>query len=401
VAIEEFNLSKPLAIVADENIPEVEAYFSHLGPITRVNGRQLNAQQVRDADLLLVRSVTAVNAELVAGSAVQFVATATIGVDHLDTDYLTKRGIGWANAPGSNANSVVEYVLSSLCSRAGLISALLAGGTVGIVGMGNVGSLLYRRLNALGIRCLAYDPLIAQHSFAVMASLQQVLTADVLCCHAPLSYAGPHPSFHLLGYAQLAQLKTGALLLNAGRGEVIDSLALAKLLSQRSDLTAIVDVWENEPAIDVALLAAVNLATPHIAGYSYDGKLAGTRLIYHACCRYLSLAPQHPSVSVMNRPAGTIVLNSAATVEQGLRQAIGCVYNIAEDDSSLRRELQGKSASERALAFDLLRKNYPRRREFGCFIIGNSDQLSASLQAALVAVGFQLRGAANTQQHSG
>jgi len=382
-------LSGPLTIVADENIPDVERYFSQLGAVTRVNGRELNAEQLRSADLLLVRSVTSVNAQLVAASALQFVATATIGTDHLDIDYLTKRGIGWANAPGSNANSVVEYVLSALCWQPGLLSALLAGGTVGIIGMGNVGSQLYQRLQALGIVCHGYDPLISQHSFAGMTSLEQVLAADVVCCHAPLSYGEPHGSFHLLGFAQLAQLKPGAVLINAGRGEVIDGLALKQLLAQRSDLTVILDVWESEPAIDPALLAAVSLGTPHIAGYSYDGKLAGTRMIYQACCRYLSLPEQLPASST--KKTCIFQLNPTATVEQGLGEAITAVYNIAEDDGRLRRELAGSTARQRANSFDALRKNYPRRREFAGFRIGNSHLLSPSLQSALATVGFQLQ----------
>jgi len=394
--VEEDSVSRPLTIVADENIPAVEAYFSHLGPVTRVKGRELNAAQLAGADLLLVRSVTAVNEQLLAASALQFVATATIGVDHLDTDYLSQRGIGWANAPGSNANSVVEYVLSALCWQPGRMAALLAGGTVGIIGMGNVGSSLYRRLDALGITCRAYDPLIAQDDFAVMTSLEQVLAADVVCCHAPLSYGAPHGSFHMLAYAQLAQLKPGALLINAGRGEVIDGQGLKQLLAERSDLSAILDVWEHEPAIDSELLAAVALATPHIAGYSYDGKLAGTQMIYQACCRYLSLPEQAPVAS--STKISTIDIEPAGTVAQGLCRAIAAAYSVVEDDERLRRELEGQSPRQRALAFDALRKNYPRRQEFASFRIGNSALLSPSLQGALTTVGFKLSVDSNTNR---
>lgn len=374
-------------IVADENIPGLEAGFAALGTITRVNGRQLQRQQLMAADILLVRSVTRVDRELLAGTPVAFVGSATIGTDHLDSDYLDASGIAWANAPGSNASSVVEYVLSAFARVEGLLERLLEGATVGIVGMGNVGSSLYRRLNALGIRCLAYDPLLEPGAFPVLTDLDTVLKADAVCLHTPLTDSGDYPSFHLFGATQLAQLKQGAVLLNAGRGAVIDNTALSDCLDQRHDLTVILDVWEHEPAIDPQLMAKVFLASPHIAGYSLDGKLAGTSMIYQACCRALDCAGQLANSG--DEPGQVLTVEDAGVA--ALRVAILGSYDITGDDRRMREALAVDDPEKRAAAFDRLRKQYPPRREFSCYQIDSSEQLQPQLRAYLKALGFELK----------
>ena len=233
---------KSLKIVADENIPSVETIFSALGVVVTVNGRHLNKEQLLDADVLLVRSVTQVNRALLEGTPVRFVATATIGTDHLDKEYLKEKEIAWASAPGCNADSVVDYVISAFCRLEGLLEWLLADGVVGIVGMGNVGSRLYHRLNRLGINVCAYDPLIEQDRYSVLTNLDDVLKSDVICLHAPLSHDGDHPSYHLFDSDRLASLNTGTVLINAGRGAVVDNAALKQLLIERDDVSAVLDV---------------------------------------------------------------------------------------------------------------------------------------------------------------
>jgi erythronate-4-phosphate dehydrogenase len=374
------------SIVADENIPGLEAGFAALGSVTRVNGRLLQRQQLEGADILLVRSVTRVNRELLEGSSIRFVGSATIGTDHLDTDYLDAQGISWANAPGCNANSVVEYVLSAFARVDGLLEKLLAGGTVGIVGMGNVGSSLYRRLEAMGIQCLAYDPLLPASSFPVLSELDAVLAADAVCLHAPLTRNGKYPSFHLLGQPELEQLKEGALLLNAGRGPVIDNAALSACLDMRPDLTVILDVWEHEPTIDLDLMAKVFLATPHIAGYSLDGKLAGTQMIYQACC--LALGQPMTSTSGGAEPAQLIELDASGI--EALQRVIFASYDIAEDDKAMRKALAAIEDEQGAVVFDALRKNYPVRREFSHYRIASGDSLAPALKAYFSALGFVL-----------
>jgi erythronate-4-phosphate dehydrogenase len=374
------------SIVADENIPGLETGFAALGSVTRVNGRLLQRQQLEGADILLVRSVTRVNRELLEGSSIRFVGSATIGTDHLDTDYLDAQGIAWANAPGSNANSVVEYVLSAFARVDGLLEKLLAGGTVGIVGMGNVGSSLYHRLDAMGIQCLAYDPLLPTGSFPILSELDRVLAADAVCLHAPLTRGGKYPSFHLLGQLELQQLKEGALLLNAGRGPVIDNAALSVCLDMRPDLTVILDVWEHEPAIDLELLSKVFLATPHIAGYSLDGKLAGTQMIYQACC----LALGQPETFTTQGAELTQLIELDASGIEALQRVIFASYDIAEDDQAMRKALVAVDGEQGAAAFDALRKHYPVRREFSHYRVASSDSLAPALKAYLRALGFVL-----------
>jgi erythronate-4-phosphate dehydrogenase len=320
-------------IVADENIPDVRAAFGALGEIRTLPGRALRRRDLDGADVLLVRSVTRVDRALLEGSAVAFVGSATIGTDHLDLDYLRQRGIAVANAPGSNAAAVVDYVLSSFCALDGVLEGLLDGGVVGIIGLGNVGGRLLRRLRGLGIRCVGYDPLLAPRADLPLCDLEAVLGADVICCHTPLTTGGPHPTRHLLDEARLRGLRRGALLLNAGRGAVIDNAALLRVLRERPDLRAVLDVWEGEPAIDRRLLQRAAIGTPHIAGYSWDGKLAGMRMILEACCRYLR-EPVPPLAAPAAPPPLTI--DSGLSGAALLRAAVLAACDVRADDGRLR-----------------------------------------------------------------
>lgn len=384
-----------LSIVADENIPLVREYFSALGEVTLVAGRHLQREQLLAADVLLVRSVTHVNKALLEGTPVKFVGTATIGIDHLDTTYLQAAGITWANAPGSNANSVVDYVFSAFARLDGTLQQLLQGATVGIIGMGNVGSRLYQRLHSLNVNTLAYDPLIAQDSYPNLTTLDTVLQADIICCHAPLTESGQWPSRHLLNEKTLEGLADHAILINAGRGGVIDNIALKQQLIKRPDLRVVLDVWENEPAIDIELLERVAIGTPHIAGYSLDGKQCGTTMIYQACCRALK-EPQK-AIVVEHTPVA-IAINGVESPEQCLKTAILTCYDIQADDQALREliDLKVDRADEKGVKkrreaiFDGLRKNYPSRREFSSCRIRHADTLDASLKAQLNALGFSL-----------
>lgn len=386
-----------LTIIADENIPGVRQMFAPLGEVVTVDGRHLSAQQLVDCDILLVRSVTRVDRLLLQGSKVRFVATATIGVDHLDINYLQRAGIGWASAPGCNADSVVDYMVSAFCRLEGVLKQLLAGAVVGIVGMGNVGGSLYRRLSGLGIQCLGYDPLIPQRRYPVLTDLDSVLAADVVCLHTPLTQTGSYPSFHLLDEQRLQQLRPGTVLINAGRGAALDNTALKLLLENRDDICVVLDVWENEPAIDIDLLKRVDLATPHIAGYSLDGKLAGTAMIFQACCQFLNM--EHVLPATGSTDAGellSITINDRYSLVAVIRDAVLASYDIAKDDQRLRgavfHGLAGlpelDSSLHRSKAFDLLRKNYPVRREFSRYRIANCEQLDDVAIGCLQALGF-------------
>lgn len=377
-----------MRIVADENIPGVEQTFAHLGEVVCLPGRQLSRVNCAQADILLVRSVTRVDAELLAGSRVRFVATATIGEDHLDKAFLDAAGIGWASAPGSNADSVVEYVISALCRLEGALDHLLQGAQVGIVGMGNVGSRLYHRLVGLGVQCLAYDPLIPQQRYPVLVDLETVLQAEVICLHAPLTKTGPYPSYHLLDKQRLADLRPGTTLLNAGRGAVVDNQSLLGHLEAHHDISVVLDVWEGEPDINVELMKRVDLATPHIAGYSLDGKLAGTAMIYKACCQFLGREPLAASTGPVERiPMSVRPRGNPAAV---IADAVLTVYDIAADDQRLRGALLHQGGASPAQCFDQLRRDYPVRREFANFVIANANELSQQSRQRLSALGFGL-----------
>ncbi len=373
-----------LTIVADENMPRVAQWFAPLGEVRTLPGRAITAADLQDADVLLVRSVTRVDRALLEGSRVRFVGSATIGTDHLDLDWLAAAGIAAVAAPGCNARSVVEYVLSAFCVVDGLIEALLARRKrVGIVGLGNVGSRLARCLVGLGIDAVGCDP-FRQAADVPLCSLDEILAADAICLHTPLTRAGAHPTWHLFDADRIAALRPGTLLLNAGRGEVIDNDALLARLRRDADLDVVLDVWEGEPAIDVELLRQVRLGTPHIAGYSQDGKLAGTRLVLEACCRHFGLPLPAPEAGL----AGPRLWLDAGLDDAALlRAALLQVYDIRQDDRRLREALEVDRSGG---AFDALRRHYPVRRELAACVMAVSGELAVEQCGLLRALGVTL-----------
>jgi erythronate-4-phosphate dehydrogenase len=379
-----------MKIVADENIPCVQQAFASLGEVSLLSGRSMQATQVRDADILLVRSVTRVDASLLQGSSVRFVGSATIGFDHVDRDYLQQQDIGFATAPGSNATSAAEYVVSALMVLSGQQGFELAGKTVGIIGCGNVGSRVRDRLAALGMTCLVNDPpLQANAGHDEFVALDEVLQADIVTLHVPLTTSAPHPTLHLLDASVLDSLKPGAILINTSRGAVVDNRALDALLMRRDDLSVVLDVWENEPSISASLLQQVDLATAHIAGYSYDGKLRGTEMIYRAACDYFDEPLQWRAADELQRAASIdLRAHDAGDVLAVARAAVVACYDVRQDDARLRETLS-LPATERALAFDRLRKNYPLRREFSESTLLLHEPAGA-LGQLLSALGFEL-----------
>lgn len=347
-----------MKIIADENIPLVEAFFGELGEIQRLPGRTMTVEQVKDADVLLVRSVTSVNQQLLEGSRVRFVGTCTIGIDHLETEWLTAQGIGYSSAPGCNANSVVEYVFSALSA----LDIPWWQQSVGIIGCGNVGGSLYRRLTSLGVDCSVYDPLLASGSIRDLTDLEQVLQADIICSHAPLTRTGDFPSYHLLNEHNLKLIKPDATLISAGRGAVIDNQALLNLLEPEKSLNVVLDVWEPEPALNPELLQRVDLGSPHIAGYSFDGKVAGTAMIYRALCKQLALDAADQTGVPSAQELIIDLTDEAGSAEQLLQAAILGAYDIRKDDHRLRDMVD--AGADIGEGFDQLRKQYPTRREF-------------------------------------
>ncbi|WP_300655761.1 4-phosphoerythronate dehydrogenase PdxB [Pseudomonas sp.] len=362
-----------MQIVADENIPLLDEFFAGFGEVRRLPGRGIAAAAVADAELLLVRSVTRVDQALLEGSAVRFVGTCTIGTDHLDLDYFAQAGIGWASAPGCNARGVVDYVLGSLLLLAEQQGVELATRTYGVVGAGEVGGRLVEVLRGLGWRVLVCDPPRQLAEGGDFVSLEQVIAeCDVLSLHTPLERGGAQPTHHLFDARRLAQLKPGAWLINASRGAVVDNPALRELLKQRDDLQVVLDVWEGEPQVDVELAGRCRIATPHIAGYSLDGKLRGTAQIYAAVCAHFGWPPAVSLDELMPAPwLSELSLDAGVDPAWALTTVCRAVYDPRRDDADFRRSLRGDTASQRA-TFDALRKHYPMRREI--------DGLSVKLQ---------------------
>ncbi|MFK7671670.1 4-phosphoerythronate dehydrogenase PdxB [Pseudomonas lundensis] len=353
-----------MLIVADENIPLIEEFFASFGEIRRLPGRQITRADVHDADVLLVRSVTRVDRELLEGSAVKFVGTCTIGTDHLALDDFEHAGIQWASAPGCNARGVVDYVLGSLLTLADIEGADLAQRTYGVIGAGEVGGRLVRVLRDLGWKVQVCDPLRQAAEGADYVSLEQIIEqCDVISLHTPLSKSGDFATWHLLDEARLNRLKPGTWLINASRGPVVDNAALRNVLNAREDLQAVLDVWEGEPQVDVELADLCVLATPHIAGYSLDGKQRGTAQIYQALCAFLGRTPQVQLADLLPAP-WLAKVELSANSDQAWALAMVCrgVYDPRRDDADFRRTLTGP-VDQQKQAFDGLRKHYPVRRE--------------------------------------
>jgi erythronate-4-phosphate dehydrogenase len=380
-----------MLIVADENIPLLDAFFAGFGEIRRVPGRAIDRATVEQADVLLVRSVSNVNRALLEGSKVRFVGTCTIGTDHLDLDYFQQAGITWSSAPGCNARGVVDYVLGSLLTLAEIEGADLTQRTYGVVGAGEVGGRLVKVLQGLGWNVRVCDPPRQAAEGGDYVSLEQIIEqCDVISLHTPLDKQGPQATWHLFDKNRLNQLKPGSWLINASRGPVIDNAALRQVLLEREDLQAVLDVWEGEPEVDVALAELCVLATPHIAGYSLDGRQRGTAQIYQALCEFLGQPEQVRLNDLLPAPwLSAVTLNADSDPAWALAMLCRGVYDPRRDDANFRRSLVG-SVSEQRAAFDALRKHYPLRREIDGLkvrIEGDSpalQQIVAALGAAVL-----------------
>lgn len=374
-----------MKIIADENIPHAKEAFASLGEVTALPGRNLQASDVQDCDCLLVRSITPVNEQLLQNSSVRFVASATIGTDHIDLEYLQQKHIGFANAPGCNAESAAEYminVLFHLAQQKGFDPFSLM---AGIIGCGNVGSRVKNKLETLGIQTLVNDPPLQDkgddsHNYV---SLQTIIhECDFITCHVPLTRDGDHPTFHLFDHELLNELGTNSILFNASRGAVIDNQALLKLLEQRNDLTVFLDTWEGEPMINQTLLKQVDFASPHIAGYSVEGRLRGTQMILDAACDFFEISTNWNMQDYLpvKQLVGLDESNSPSIWDELFKKQ----YPVEKDYQALL-SLAEHSPEQLAREFDLLRKNYPLRYEYNHFMVENSaDKKTASQMERLL-----------------
>ncbi|MET0951241.1 MAG: 4-phosphoerythronate dehydrogenase PdxB [Pseudomonas sp.] len=375
-----------MRIVADENIPLLDAFFAHFGEIRRLPGRSIDRAAVADADILLVRSVTPVTRELLEGSPVRFVGTCTIGTDHLDLDYFREAGIQWSSAPGCNARGVVDYVLGSLLTLAEIEGVDLNQRTYGVVGAGQVGGRLVNVLKGLGWNVLVCDPLRQASEGGDFVSLDEIVQrCDVISLHTPLDKTGEHPTWHLFDHPLLQQLQQGCWLINAARGPVVDNDALYDVLLEREDLQAVLDVWEGEPRVNAALADLCVIATPHIAGYSLDGRQRGTAQIYQALCGFFGQPASINLDDLLPKPwLAEVTLDERTDPTWALNTLCRGVYDPRRDDADFRRSLVG--AVSQPVAFDALRKNYPPRREIDALVVRINGR-SEALQKVVLALG--------------
>ena len=359
-------MPQDIHIVVNKHTPYVVQAFEKIGKVTALGSHEITKDTVRDADILIVRSETKVNGDLLEGSRVKFVGTVTIGTDHVDEEYLAKNGISFVSAPGSNSNSVSEYVTGALLELTHIKGFSLHEKTIGIIGVGNVGSKVWRKAEALGLQVLLNDPpLERQGSGYPLHSLDELMEADIVTLHVPLTHSGPDATYHLFDENRIRRMKHGAILINTSRGAIVETEALKITLLDKHLAAAVLDVWEGEPTISGSLLELVTLGSPHIAGYSLDGKMNALQMNYESVCRFLSLPVDMDIKKLMSDPALPEIKIETTTlsIEQTLREIVKKCYDICLDDRCLR-QLAIIPEKERGKYFQKLRAEYRMRREF-------------------------------------
>jgi len=374
-----------MKIFADKNILAVQASFSRHGELHFFDGRSVCQADIVDADALLVRSITSIDESLIGGTKIRFVGTATSGIDHVDTAYLRDAGIHFVDAKGSNANAVVDYCFTALAFAALHRGFSLAGSRVGIIGAGAVGGLFSTKLEVLGVEVRCYDPFLAvtAQGNRKYYSLEAVLECDVVSLHVPLTSAAVHPTRNLIGAAELTALTKNAILINACRGGVVDEVALKRLLLKREDIMTVFDVWANEPAIDLSLAQSVDIATPHIAGYSAQAKSNATKILARAFEGYFRLG----AAMEVEADEGTsdVVVVEGAPGKLTQWSTLLTAFRLDELSEEFKRAL---SDGVGIAAFDTFRHKLLSRREF----IGRPlrrDIYSRNQQQLLIVLGFR------------
>lgn len=367
-----------MLVVTDENIPFIADACAETGDVIVCSGRDITPSRLKCADALFVRSITRVDEQLLRESAVKFVGTATIGTDHIDLDYLKKAGITFASAPGSNARSVAEYVFTSIIHFRDYFKKPFSDLTIGIIGAGNVGKRVKQLSEVLGLQVLLNDPPLEKAgSDETFHPLNTVLeNSDIITLHVPLTTNGPNPTFHLADQSFFASVKQGAMFINTSRGAVVDEDALLQFRSKLGPL--VLDVWEHEPRINQKTIDATDIATPHIAGYSYNGKLNGAQMVYEAFCRHIK---KNPAINILDTINGEFHDVDITGINDPLKFITQTSCPIISDSQELRKIAQ-QNAQGRSAYFDFLRKSYRRRLEFRHFKIHGMNDSIVLLKSA-------------------
>lgn len=373
-----------MKIVIDDKIPYIKGAFEKKAEVVYLPGSKTTPDIVKDADVLVTRTRTICNEKLLAGSSVKFIATATIGFDHIDTEYCTAKGIQWTNAPGCNSKSVEQYIASTLMVLATKKNLQLKELTMGIVGVGNVGKKIARLCELLGMKVLLNDPPRERAEGSTnFVSIKQIMEhADIISLHVPLNMKGEDATYHLADESFFAKLKGQPVLINSCRGEVVKTEAVKTAIAQKQIASFVCDCWENEPNIDLDLLSQTELATPHIAGYSKDGKALGTQMSVQAISRFFHLGLDNWQPIGVELPKNPVInINGAGFNEHEIiAEAILATYDIRQDDTVFRNN---------TVLFEQLRGEYPTRREFPAYTIKAKNIQTETLEK-LKEIGFRI-----------
>lgn len=386
-----------MKIICDDKIPFLKGVLEPHARVVYLPGQEISAEVVRDADAMIIRTRTICDKALLEGSSVKIVATATIGYDHIDTAWCESHGILWKNAPGCNSSSVQQYIASVLCVLAERFNLHFKDLTLGVVGVGHVGSKVATAARALGMKVLLCDPPRAREEGPEgFVDLNEIVSSsDIITLHVPLSHEGSNATWHMFDSERIASMRPDQILINSSRGAVADNLALKNALKAGRIKAAVLDVWENEPDIDLELLDLLAVATPHIAGYSADGKANGTAASVQAVAACLGLPLTDWRPKVIPTPAGFLesvpvldledilefVVNAEGkNIQEVLSEAILRTYDVLNDDKALRSNPE---------LFEKLRGNYPVRRDFSALVVrllnGTPDD-----EALLTDLGFKV-----------
>ena len=376
-----------MKIVCDNKIPFLQGALEPYAQVVYLPGKETTPDVVRDADAIITRTRTICNESLLKGSKVKMIATATIGYDHIDTEWCEANGIEWTNAPGCNSWSVQQYIGSLLVTMSREFGFDCKDRTLGVIGVGNVGSKVARIGALLGFRILLCDPPRArregQEGFVDIDTITR--RSDIITCHVPLIRTGEDCTYHLFGAERLESMRADQILINSSRGEVVDCKALKDILKKRGIKAASLDVWENEPDIDRELLDLLFTGTPHIAGYSLDGKANGTMMSVQAIGHRFDLPCKDWTVSEIPLPVQPVEFRidvQGKTPRQVLGEAILYTYRIKDDDAILRSD---------TASFEKQRADYPVRREFPAFTISLSNDTDGRAAVILREIGFNVK----------
>ncbi len=380
-------LAKKIKIIADDKIPFLEGVLEPFADITYLPPSQIVKEVVKDADALIIRTRTKCSAELLEKSNIKFIATATIGFDHIDTSFCESHGIKWVNAPGCNSSSVQQYVASALLTLAKKKNIRLEAKTMGIVGVGNVGNKVEKIARIFGMNVLLNDPPRErnEHNKKFVPLDYLIAKSDIISLHVPLNMNGIDKTFHLADRSFFVKFKDSKIFINTSRGEVVETSALKEAIKNKLISACVLDVWENEPKIDRELLSVVDIATPHIAGYTVEGKANGTATCVNSVNEFFSLGLQpnwYPTNLPLSNRSNEISINCAEkNIQEIYFNCIHPTYDIMEDDLRLR-----KSVSD----FEKQRSEYLVRREFNYYDV-HLDNADEATQQKISELGFNIK----------